>query len=306
MSEPIAYCCGKFVPFSQLSVPVWDSGFVLGASVTEQLRTFRGELFRWKDHVRRLEHSLAVVGIDPPLAADELYEVAARLIAENFPQLLPGRDLGLSIVITPGPYGSMAPEPGGSAVYLHTYPLAFARWARQYETGAHLVTTGVTQVPASCWPPELKCRSRMHYYLADQQADRKQAGAKALLLDEAGRVRESSIANVLLCRDAGSSPQVLSPPRREILPGISLDVTRKLVQQIGWQFEERELTLPDVEASDEIWLSSTPWCLLPVTRFERQPVGSGSPGPRFAQLLAAWNDLVGLDIAQQAQDAIEE
>jgi hypothetical protein len=32
-----------------------------------------------------------------------------------------------------------------------------------------------------------------------------------------------------------------------------------------------------------------------------QAIGSGKPGPAFAQFMAAWNELVGLDIMAQAQ-----
>ena len=53
MSEPQAYLNGRFLPASQTMIPPVDAGFVLGASVTEQLRTFGGQLFRLDDHLAR-------------------------------------------------------------------------------------------------------------------------------------------------------------------------------------------------------------------------------------------------------------
>jgi branched-subunit amino acid aminotransferase/4-amino-4-deoxychorismate lyase len=56
----------------------------------------------------------------------------------------------------------------------------------------------------------------------------------------------------------------------------------------------------DLAVADEVLLTSTPWCLLPVTRFEGRPVGRGEPGPVFRRLLTAWSEMVGIDIAAQA------
>ncbi|NBP81852.1 TetR family transcriptional regulator, partial [bacterium] len=63
-SAPIAWMNGRFLPAAELSLPVGDAGFVLGATVTEQLRTFRGRLFRPHAHSKRLHESLVITGID--------------------------------------------------------------------------------------------------------------------------------------------------------------------------------------------------------------------------------------------------
>ena len=74
----------------------------------------------------------------------------------------------------------------------------------------------------------------------------------------------------------------------------------ELAAKLRIPFGEREIWPRDVAAADEVLLSSTPNCLLPVTRFEGGPIGDGKPGPTFARLLAAWSEVVGLDIAAQA------
>jgi hypothetical protein len=47
-------------------------------------------------------------------------------------------------------------------------------------------------------------------------------------------------------------------------------------------------------------LTSTSTCILPVTRINGRPIGTGRPGKVFSALLAAWSEMVGLDIAAQA------
>jgi branched-subunit amino acid aminotransferase/4-amino-4-deoxychorismate lyase len=297
MPEPIAYLNGQWVTARAAALPVTDSGFVLGTTVSEQLRTFRGKIFRLEDHWRRLARSLEIVGVSPPSTLAELAYAAEALVEHNHALLTPGDDLGLVIAITPGSLGSFARAACfGPHEVLHTYPLAFARWADDYRKGVHLRTTPVRQVSEVSWPPELKCRSRVHYFLADQSAERQEPGARALLLDEFGQVNETSTANVL----AVSNQRLASPPRARILPGISLATVAELAQERGWVYEERPLELEELFTADEVLLTSTPFCMLPVTALNGRPIGTGTPGAVFGELLGAWSERVGVEIAAQA------
>ena len=63
----------------------------------------------------------------------------------------------------------------------------------------------------------------------------------------------------------------------------------------------RNFTPLEVAAAEEVLLSSTPFCVLPCTRLNGQPIAAGKPGEIFHRLLAAWNEIVGVDIAHQAE-----
>ena len=200
--------------------------------------------------------------------------------------------------VTPGTYATFASnQPTAPTLGMHTYPLPFSLWADRYRTGQALVTTSVRQVPAACWPTDLKCRSRMHYYLADREAAVRQPGARALLLDLDGRVSEASTANILVYRRGEG---LISPPLNRILHGISLDVAFRLAGQLGIKTTFHDLWPGEVAGAEEVMLSSTSPCLLPVTQFNGRPVGSGEPGEVFRSLIAAWGELVGVDIVAQA------
>jgi branched-subunit amino acid aminotransferase/4-amino-4-deoxychorismate lyase len=300
LPEPLAYLNGRWIPVSQAAVAVSDGGFVQGVTVAEQLRTFGGRLFRLEQHLDRLENSLAIVGINPGLRREDFVEIAHTLAEQNHKLLDPADDLGLSMFVTPGPYATFAAAAAqrGPTVGMHTYPLPFGNWVEKYARGDSLVVTGVRQVPAECWPLALKCRSRMHYYLADRAARAIDPAARALLLDEQGLVSEASTANVLVYR-AGEG--LVSPPRERILPGISVAVLEELACRLHLPFTRRDLTVADVASADEVLLSSTSPCVWSVTRLNGQPIGNGQPGPIGARLRAAWNGLVGLDIEAQAQ-----
>jgi len=298
MSEPIAFLNGEFVPARQLSVPIYDAGFVLGATVSEQLRTFAGRLFQLDAHLARLARSLEIVEIQLPFTWSAIAEAAQRLAAENHKLLVPGDDLGLAIFVTPGTYATLAEgRETGPTIAMHTYALTFGRWASIYESGCSLVTTAIEQVPATCWPSELKCRSRMHYYLADLAAKKQSPDARALLLDQEGRITETATANVLAFRDAEG---LISPRRETILPGISLAFARELCSKLSVSFRERDLSIDDLCSADEVLLTSTTSCLLPVTRVNKSLIGNGR-SVVFRTLLKAWSDAVGVDIAAQAK-----
>jgi len=299
MDEPQAYYDGRWIPASLAAVPLSDTGFVQGVSVAEQLRTFRGALFRLDKHLDRLEHCLSLVGIDAGMPQQQFAEIASELAARNHRIMRPGDDLGLSIFVTPGPYHTFAAtQPLRPLICLHTYPLPFHVWAGKYQSGQALVTTSVRQVPADCWPADLKCRSRMHYYLADREAASIEQGARALLLDHEGFVAEASTANVLAYR-AGEG--LLSPPLGKVLRGISMGVVVELTERLGIPFRQRDLRPEDIATADEAMLTSTSLCLLPVTRFNGRSVGQGVAGPVFHRILEAWKELVGLDFVEQAQ-----
>jgi branched-chain amino acid aminotransferase len=300
MPEPRAYLNGQFLPTSALSVPIFDSGFLQGTTVAEVLRTFRGRLFRLPQHLERLRRSLQIVDVDPGMELAELGNVAEHLAAENHALLAPGDDLGLTIFVTPGPHPDLAPSesPSGPTVCIHTRPLPFRQWADKYELGDSLVISSVEQVSSRCWPPELKCRSRMHYYLADRQARRIDPDSRALLLDEDGYICEATTANV-----TAYFPQegLVSPRHSKILPGISIAMLADLSRSLEIPFVERDLAPADIAAADEILLCSTSPCIVPVVRFDAQPVGRGQPGAIFGRLMAAWSHDVGIDIIAQAR-----
>ena len=295
MIEPIAYFNGQIVPASQAVVSVYDQGFLLGATVAEQLRTFGGKLFGLAQHLDRIDRSLAIVGVDAGHSHADFSNIADEIVSHNHNLLAKGDDLGLTIFVTPGP--SLYPAVSSPTVCLHTRPLPFRQWADKYHQGEWLATTNVEQVSARAWPAELKCRSRVHYFLADRQAAARFPGSRALMLDEDGFATEATSANVLVYRKREG---LLTPPRSKILPGISLAALTELAAEVGITVAESDLQADDFSAADEVLLCSTSPCVLSVTQFNGQPVANGKPGEAYRQLLARWSALVRVDIAAQA------
>ena len=294
----VAWVDGSVVPRHSLSLPVGDAGFVLGATVTEQLRTFRGRLFMADAHRQRLHESLRIVGIEPGLPLAEVFAAAADVAARNHAASPVDDDLGLVIFVTPGDQPSQhAGVAGSPRTVIHTFPLAFRLWADAYEHGMPLRSVSVRQVPDACWPVQAKVRSRLHYFLADREAHAAEPGAKAVICHLDGRVSETSTANIVIVRRG----TILAPPPADALAGVSLRCAESLAASLGLPWRTCSLAEADLATADEILLTSTPNCILPATRFNGRPIGDGRPGPVYRRLLAAWSERVELDIAAQAR-----
>jgi branched-subunit amino acid aminotransferase/4-amino-4-deoxychorismate lyase len=293
MTKPWAFLNGRWIAADELSISVDDVGFLQGAAVTERLRTFRGKVFRLAEHVRRLRHSLEIVGLPVDEIAGQIEQAVPEFVERNQSQLSADDDWSIAVFATPGVSGA-----GRATVCVHGYPLPFHNWASRYDRGVSVVISDIRQVPPACLPPQLKCRSRMHFYLADRRAAEAQPGARAILLDEDGYVAEATTANVLIFRDGVG---LISPPHEHILFGVSLGVVQELAARLSIPFVTRSVTVDDFRSADEAMLTSTSVCLLPIVECDGRAYGDGQPGPMFRQLLAAWSDLVGVDIADQAR-----
>lgn len=300
MSEPLVYLNGQLVPASAAHLKIFDAGVVLGATVTEMTRTFRRRPFRLDDHLDRLFRSLRYMRFDIGLSKAQLAAVSHELVAHNADLLPEGGELGLIQFVTAGEVAMYAGGTGHSprtspTVCAHTFPLPFQTWAGKLREGVHLVTPSVRHVPPQCYDPKMKYRSRMHYYLADQEARLVDPEAQALLLDLDGNVTETNGANFLIV-ERGT---IVSPTLRNTLPGVSRATVIDLAAGLGIPFVERDFQVFNAVNADEAFVASTPYCLLPVTKINGLAIGGGRPGPVFRRLLEAWSRQVGVDIERQ-------
>lgn len=303
MAEPLVYLNGRTVPASQAHLAIYDAGVVLGATVTEMTRTFHKRPWRLGDHLDRLARALRYTRMNTGLSRGDWEAISHALVTHNAGLLGDGDELGLIHFVTAGEYPTYAGMAGRPArttptVCVHTFPMPFELWAKKMRDGQHLVTPSVRHVPPQCYDPKMKYRSRMHYYLADQEARLVDPDAAALLLDLDGNVTETGGANFLIVEKG----TVVAPTTRNTLPGVSRAMVIELAGKLGLPFAERDFQVFNAMNADEAFTTSTPYCVLPVTRVNGVPVGDGKPGPVTRRLLTAWGEEVGVDIDKQIQE----
>ena len=303
MPEPLAYLKGEFVPASRCVLPVFDLGIVLGAAVTDFLRTFHQQPYRMENHVRRFYRSCRYARIEPPVDMQQTIAISEKLLAENG-QLAPGEELGLVYYMTAGEntvYAGAAGLPGKlKPTYVqHTFPLRFDLWRDVFLNGAHCVTPAPRHWPPQCISSKIKNRNRLHMWIGEQEVHQLDPTAVPLYLDIDGNITETGGSNFVIYRDG----QVVSPRRNNILWGISLTVLAEILADMGVPFVEEDLQTYDVVNADEAWMPTTPYCLGPVVRFNGLPIGDGKPGPMWRQVLDRWSEIVGKDIYRETAEA---
>ena len=291
---PIALFNEDIVPQGQLHIELDDIGFVMGTTISERLRTFGGQLFQADEHFTRLALSLESLGLASVELLSRVQTAAVDIVAYNSGLCAPDSDLGLVVLITPGRAAANVPT-----VLVYSSALPFSEMHSWYADGVALQVASYRQVPETCWPSHLKCRSRMHYYLADQEARSKQSDARALLLDQHGNVAEASTANLLIYnKDTG----LVSPRKENILPGISLSVLENLADKLEVNFQYADFSTADLMNADEVLLCSTSPSVWAVRECNGQACGAGADGEMVRTLQRAFSELVGLDIVTQAAE----
>ncbi|MBI2441842.1 MAG: aminotransferase class IV [Lentisphaerae bacterium] len=300
MTEPIVYLKGEFVPASQARINIYDLGIVLGATLTELTRTFGHALFRVEDHIARLYRSARYAGIALPLTPAEMLAKTRELATRNAALLNPESELAVVHFITPGENPIYAGSAGGAGaltptICIHSFPLPFRLWRHLFTAGAHVVTPSIRHIPPQCLDSKTKNRSRLHWWLADQQTMAVDPKAITLLLDLDGNIAECAGSNFVIVKGR----TIFSPTSRNILWGISLQTVQELAPKLGLAFVEKDLQPYDAINADEAWLTTTPYCVAPCTKINNIPIGDGKPGPLCGKVLEAWSALVGLDIEKQ-------
>jgi len=302
MTAPIAWMNGELIPYAQAAVPVWDLGVVAGASVSEMARTFAHKPFRISQHLDRLLDAIHRIGFRAQYDKHKLLKGIQGVLENNHPLIPADRDLGIVIFSTAGPnptyLGAEVARRTQATTVVHTFDLPLETWRPQLRDGVHLRISRVRQIPDDCFDATLKVRNRLHWWLADQEATQLEPGSKALLLDHAGFITETSTSAVhLVC-----SGRIITPDSN-VLNSLSSQLAEEFAKTLGIPFERRPVLPGEFRDASEAFLTSSAATLLPVSHINGKQICTTIPGPIFNQIAASWSELVGIDILQQVSGA---
>jgi len=299
MAERIAYLNGEFVPESEFKVHVFDRGFTRGDTVFDVARTFNGKPFRLREHMKRLYRSLTFVRTDPGMPLEEMERLSLELLERNEPLRQEGEDYMIEQFVTRGytrPAAVKISDPIPATVGIFVYPLPFHAYTNDYVNGAHVVFPNTRSYPTQALEPKLKHYSRMNFSMAELESADVDPDAHPVLLDLDGNITESPVANFFVVTNG----VIRTPDDRDLLVGISRQVVLELAEQLGIPTSEEDLQPYDAYTADEAFLANSLYCVLPVGRVDNRGLRGDVPGPITQKLLAAWSEMVGTDIVDQA------
>ena len=144
--------------------------------------------------------------------------------------------------------------------------------------------------------PRAKAHNYINMVLADMEVKGQNPDAWAILLDTNGNIAEGMGSNFFIVRNGA----VITPREQFVLAGISRQTVIELAQELDIETREADIDLFDAYTADEAFVTSTSFCICPVSSINGATVGEGSvPGPTTDRLLKAYSGLVGVDIVGQ-------
>ena len=298
MKQRQVYVNGEMVPEEEARISIFDSAVLIGDSVIETARTFHRKLFRWPEHRDRLLRSIKAARMNFSLTTEELDRVTQKFLEDNLPSLEEGDEGGVGHLVSRGRMGLVLP-PTESTFVMYFYPLSPGLKAKAdyYDKGLHVVTPPTRHMHPLTVDPKIKYRSRLHFSLADAEARLIDPEALALMLDHQGNLAEGTGWNFFVVNRG----EVLTPSERNILQGVSRLTTIELARGLGMTVRETDIQPYHATTADEAFMTSTSLCMMPVTRFNGQPIGEGRPGPCTQRLIERWKEYVDFDFIAHAK-----
>lgn len=279
LPDTLCHLNGRTLPLRDAQVSVLDRGFLFGDGVYEAVPVYGRRLFRFDDHMTRLERSLSKLRIPNPHDRAGWLKLLRELVDAH-----PADDQMLYLQVTRG----VAPREHTMVQGLA--PTVFAMTNAMRPPSAEQRHHGVACVTARDFRWErgdIKSTSLLGNVLARQVAADHGAAETILLRD--GWITEGSSSNVWVVHEGA----LLGPPRSEhLLEGVRMALMAELCEECGIAHNLRPLSEDDLRTADEVLLTSAGREVLPVTRIDGELVGHGAlrgrPGPVYARLYEAY------------------
>ncbi|MSR69963.1 MAG: hypothetical protein EXS17_06430 [Phycisphaerales bacterium] len=279
---------GRFVELADAKVSLFDAGFQHGVGLFETMTARNGSVFRAMTHLERLKESAVQLGLLEVLQLEPLADAIALTLDKN--QATQAR---VRLTLTAGDL-RMLKSPGVASEAPRSDPTIAIVVQPPTPYPAELFARGVRVCVAAAklnGHDPFAGHKTVWYWprLAELQLAASMGSAESIFFTTANRVACGAVSNIFVV----SSGVVRTPPARgegtgraqsPVLPGVTRGVVLECAKELGLTAETGELTIDDLLAADEVFLTNSSWGVLPVVAVERTSIGAGTPG-RVAQSL---------------------
>jgi D-alanine transaminase len=266
------YLNGRFVSRDEACIPITDRGLLFADSVYEVIPAYAGVPFRAEQHLDRLQRSLDAIRLPDPMNREQWLDMIGTLC-----QGCAEHDQSIYIQVTRGDYPTRAHR-----LPQHVHPNVIAFVSPIPERDPRIVEEGLKAVtlPDIRWQRcDIKSTNLLANILAQSQAVEKQADDAIFIRH--GIAKEGTASNLFIVLDG----LLLTPPDSdELLPGITRDLVMELAAEAGIAHAEASISETDLEAAEEIWLTSSTREVAPVVQLNGRPVGDGRPGDHWRRM----------------------
>ena len=263
----LVYLNGEFKPIEEASINVLDRGFTFGDGVYEVIPIFNRKIFRFSEHIMRLENSLREIYMSNPLKENEWRDIFNKLIDS-----LEQANQSIYLQITRGVSRrdhdiSIADKP---TVFAMSRPLE----ANNFSSGIKAITHEDIRWQLC----NIKATTLLPSILLRHKAKEQEARETILIRDK--YVTEGAASNVFVCTD----DKILTPARTShVLSGITRDLIVEILMHNDLPIVEGSISESKLLSAGEIWVTSSTWEIVPVVELDDKLVGNGKPGPLWKQ-----------------------
>lgn len=284
-----AYLKKQYVPLSEAKVGVMTHALHYGTALFEGIRGNWNEknqqiyLFRLKEHYQRLLDGCRLLKIDLPYSIDELCDITVEVARRS--------DFKENIYIRPLAYKSTE----ALGVRLHGLEgdfLAFAiPWGPYLEVDkARCCISSWHRPQDDVIPPSAKITG-LYINNALSKTEAVEKGFdEAIMLTADGYISEGSGENIFIMLDG----KLITPSENSsILIGITRNTVIQLArEELGIQTEERRVTLDDLYAAQECFMTGTAAHVTPIGEIENRKIGNGEIGEVTGKLQELYHDVI--------------
>ena len=278
----LVWIAGAIVPVSEAKLPVTDHGLLYGDGLFEGIRVYSGRVFRLDDHLARFEAGARALAIELPGGVECVRKIVLETVraygaAEAYIRLIVTRGDG-ALGVDP----TTCPEP--RLICLVDQVAIYSE--EKLERGISLVTASLRRPPPDVLDPRVKSLNYLNNALAKLEA-RQRGADEALILNAAGHVAETSVANLFVQRDG----RLATPPATDgALEGITRATILELAATLDLPVEERSVGRFDLFGCEEAFLTGSGAGIVSVRSLDGRAIGQGVPGPVTSKLEAALVD----------------
>jgi D-alanine transaminase len=281
--DTLCYLNGEYSSLRDAKVSVLDRGFIFGDGIYEVVPTYAGKLFRFDEHLARLNRSLGKLRIENPHTREQWIERSRKLVTALIEKTgAPDQLVYIQVTRGVAVRDHVMPTDVQPTVFMMCSPMKPAS-AEQRHHGVACISARDFRWERA----DIKSVSLLGNVLARQMSADKDATETIMFRN--GFLTEAAASNVWVVHEGA----VLGPPKSEhVLEGIRYELIRELCEEVGIAYNLRPIAEADVMSADELLLSSATKEVLPVTTLDGDPVGHGAlrgkPGPVYARLYEAY------------------
>jgi branched-chain amino acid aminotransferase len=272
---------GQVLPWKDAKVHILNHGLHYASSVFEGIRAYNGKPFRLDDHNKRLLRSAEILGMTVPYDVETINKACMEMLRVN--------NLTNAYIRPVIWRGSEMMAIAASPAHAH---IAIACWTWGKYFAPELLEKGIS-LKQSKWakpapntaPTEAKAAG-LYMICTLAKSEAMEAGyTDALMLDYRGLVAESTGANIFVIKNG----QIKTPIADCFLNGLTRQTVIDLAKKAGYTIEEARITLDELLAADEVFLTGTAAEVTPVGKINDRTY---TVGPVTKRLYADYETLV--------------